>query len=272
MSPPVEDESLGYDELFSGFDSPLARQVRAVAYGKDIGQHSWVTAEELAEDVARLRLTRASRLLDLGCGPCGPLTFVVGLVGCQGSGLDLSTSALAAGRARAAALGLDALVLRESDLNEPIPFASGSFDAVMSIDAILHARDRGTVFREVARVLAPGGRFLYTDAAVITGSISDEEMRLRAAHGHMHFVAPGYNERMLEVASLRLLERQDRTESLLKNATGRLTARLAHREALEEREGGAGFERQRRYLETVIELSRRGAVSRMAYLAESHAA
>jgi hypothetical protein len=138
----------------------------------------------------------------------------------------------------------------------------------MSIDAILHARDRVATFREVARVLAPGGRLLYTDAAVITGSISDEEMRLRAVHGHMHFVAPGYNERALDLAGLRLVETRNRTQSLLRNAAGRLAARRAHREALEEREGSAAFERQQRYLEAVIELSRRDAVSRFMYLAE----
>ena len=266
---PVQNDDLGYDEFFSNFDSALSRRVRAEAYGRDIGQHSWVTAEELVEDVDRLRLARESRLLDVGCGPAGPLTFVVGLTGCHGSGLDLSTSALASGRARAASLGIAARVdLRAADLDAPLPFVDGAFDAVISIDAILHARDRVAVFREVARVLAPGGRFLYTDGAVVTGSVSDDEMRLRAVHGHMYFTAPGHNERMLERAGLRLLETRDRTRNLLRNASGRLAARFAHREALEEREGSAAFERQRRYLETVVELSRREAVSRLMFLAE----
>ena len=124
----------------------------------------------------------------------------------------------------------------------------------------------------MARVLVPGGRFLFTDAGVITGSISDEEMRLRAVHGPNHFVPPGFNERMLELAGFRLLESADRTLSLLQNARGRLAARLAHRAELEKIEGSANFERQQRYLETVIGLSDRGAVSRMMYLAESHTA
>jgi len=265
----VQNDDLAYDDFFSSFDSALSRQVRAEAYGRDIGQHSWVTAEELAEDVERLKLARGSRLLDLGCGPAGPLTFVVGLTDCRGSGVDLSASALASGRARAAALGLEGRVdLRAADLDAPLPFGDGAFDAVISIDAILHARDRVAVFREVARVLAPGSRFLYTDGAVVTGSLSDDEMRLRAVHGHMYFTAPGHNERTLERAGLQLIETRDRTQSLLRNASGRLAARLAHRKALEEREGSAAFERQRRYLEAVVELSRREAVSRLMFLAE----
>jgi SAM-dependent methyltransferase len=186
--------------------------------------------------------------------------------------MDLSAKAIAAGRARVASLGLDGLItLREADLNEPIRLASGSFDAVMALDAILHLRDRLSVFREVARVLIPAGRFLFTDAGVITGAISDEEIRLRAIHGYTQFVPSGFNEQMLELAGFRVIDRNDRTASLLKNAAGRLAARLAHRAELEQFEGSSYFESQRQYLETVLGLAQRGALSRMIYLSESRA-
>jgi len=110
---------------------------------------------------------------------------------------------------------------------------------------------------------------LFTDAGVITGAISNDEVRLRAIHGYTQFCPLGYNERMLELARFRVIDRVDRTAGLLKNATGRLAARLAHQAELQKIEGDASFGRQRQYLETVIELSRRGAVSRMMYLAES---
>jgi SAM-dependent methyltransferase len=265
-----KSQSKSYDALYQQFDSPLMRQLRREAYGQDIGQHSWVTAEELEADIPRLKLSRASRFLDLGCGPGGPLTFILRLVGCPGTGTDLSEEAITAGRARATSLGLDALAaFQEADLNQPLPFASAAFDAVMSLDVMLHLRDRLALFKEVARVLVPGGRFLFTDAGVITGAISDEEVRLRSVHGYAQFVPPGFNERMLEQAGFRLVERQDRTASLLKNAAGRLAARSAHRAELEPLESSASFEGQQRYLETVVGLSQRGAASRMMYLAET---
>jgi len=259
-----------YGSIYKDFDNPLMGQLRQAAYGEDIGQHSWVTAEELTGDIPRLRLSRESHLLDLGCGPCGPLTFVSAQVGCRGTGADFSAEAIAAGRARAGSLKLeDKLMLQVADLNDPMPYATATFNAVMSLDVVLHLRDRHAVFREVARVLIPGGRFLFTDAAVITGAVSNEEMEKRAPHGHTQFVAPGFNERMLEQAGLKLVEQYDRTVSLLKAAAGRLAARMSHRAELEKLEGPGVFERQLHYLETVVALAKRGALSRVMYLAEA---
>ncbi len=263
----------GYESFYRDFDSPLMRQIRREAYGEDIGQHSWVGASEVRGDIDRLKLSRSSQIIDLGCGPCGPLTFVLATVGCTGTGVELSLSALRVGRARAASLEVDHLLsVREADLNDPLPFDAGSFDAAMSLDVVLHLRDRSELFHEVARLLRPGGRFLFTDAGVITGSVSNEEMHKRSVHGYTEFVAAGWNERLLESAGLGLVEKENRTISMLKNASGRLAAMRAHREEVEGLLGAANFASQEDYLETVVVLSRRGAVSRIMYLAEVDAA
>ena len=268
----MDSNSRRYESFYREFDSPLMRQLRREAYGEDIGQHSWVLAQELRSDIPRLELSPSSRFLDLGCGPCGPLTFVMSSVGCRGSGTDVSPSALAAGRARAESLGLQSVIsLREADLNEPLPFETHSFDAVMALDVVLHLRDRAQLFREAARVLAFGRRFLFTDAGVVTGSLSDQDISRRSVHGYTQFVAPEFNERMLDAAGFRLLETEDRTASVVKNAQGRLAAILAHWGELEKLDSAGELERQQRYLETVIELSRRQALSRIMYLAESRA-
>jgi SAM-dependent methyltransferase len=263
----------GYESFYREFDSPLMRQIRREAYGEDIGQHSWVGVEELRGDIDRLKLSRSSRFIDLGCGPCGPLTFILATVGCPGTGVELSPSALRVGRARAASLGVgDLISVREADLNEPLPFKAGSFDAAMSLDVVLHLRDRSKLFHEVARLLRPGGRFLFTDAGVITGSVSNEEVHKRSVHGYTEFVTAGWNEGLLESAGLRVIETENRTMRVLGNASGRLAAMLAHREEFERVSSAADFESQQDYLETVVTLSRRGGVSRMMYLAEVHAA
>ncbi len=268
MSAHKEPSNQGYDAVYQEFDSPLQRDLRREAYGKDIGQHSWVTAEELEQDIARLQISSTSRVLDLGCGPAGPLTFIVAQTNCHGTGVDSSVPAVVSGQARAKSQALETrIALQQADLNDPLPFATNSFDAVISLDVILHLCDRAKVFQEVARVLAPEGRFLFTDAGVIAGPISSEQIRHRALHGYTQFAPAGFNERVLEQAGFRVLETADRTPSLLKNATGRLTARLAHQQELEQLEGKAGLESQQQYLETIIDLAQKRALLRMMYLA-----
>ncbi len=265
-----QPEARSYDQAYSEFGSPLMRQIRQEAYGHDIGQHSWVTAEELLADISRLNLSPAGRFLDLGCGPGGPLTFIASRIGCRATGMDLSAPAIGAARARSVALGLEGLVtFQEADLNRPLPFPTGAFNAVISIDVVLHLRDRGKAFQEVARILSAGGRFLFTDAGVICGSVSNEDIRRRAIHGYTQFAPAGFNERMLELAGFALLYREDRTATLVKSANGRLAARLAHRDELERLEGSAYFEGQQQYLETAIALAQSESVGRMMYLAES---
>ncbi|MEP6573587.1 MAG: class I SAM-dependent methyltransferase [Gemmatimonadota bacterium] len=269
MTSSPDPEGRSYEDVYRDIDAPLNRQLRVDAYGTDIGQHSWVTVEDLRADLVRLRLSAASRLLDLGCGPCGPLLFALGEVRCHGCGADVSRSALEAGRSRAAVAGLESrLTLYAADLNERLPFEHSSFDAAMSLDVILHLRDRLAAFREVARVLKPGGRFLFTDAGIISGTISEEERLRRSSHGQIQLVPPGENELQLGRSGFRLLEHEDRTTSVIRNARGRMLARLSHRLEVEQSEGQAAFDREQSYLETVIALAERGALSRVMYLAE----
>ena len=246
------------------------RQIRREAYGEDIGQHSWVSADEIRGDIARLQLVPTSRLIDLGCGPAGPLTFILSLVRCRGTGVEVSDAALRVARLRAKSLGVDSLLsLAQADINDPLPFPAETFDAAISVDVILHMRDRSKFLKEAARVLRPGGRLLFTDAGVLTGAISNDEARRRIVHGYTHFVAPGENEKLIASQGLRLIETEDRTATSLANASGRLAALQAHRGELEP-QLGTGLASQIDYLETVAELARRRALSRIMYLSEKH--
>ena len=258
-----------YDAVYQRFDSEIMRQVRREAYGEDIGQHSWVLAEDLEHDLARLRLTNSACLLDLGCGPCGPLEFVITRVRCRCVGLELSQPALDAGSHRLTSAGLSGMFeLRQHDLNTHLPLAAATFDAVISLDVILHLEDRVATFNEVARVLRPGGRFLFTDAAVLVGAISSEQVQARSVHGATHLASADFNPNALKAAGLRLMEAEDRTPSLLRSARGRRVARAARQPQLERLEGPEQYALEQRYLDTVITLAETQSLSRWMYLSE----
>jgi SAM-dependent methyltransferase len=257
-----------YGDLYRLFDEPAMRNLRAEAYGREIGQHSWVTAEELDRDVSLLGIVAASNVLDLGCGPGGPLTFVVDRVGCRGLGLDVSPEAVRSAIGRAEAGGVAArAAFQVADLDAPLQLSDGTFDTALALDVVIHLRDRRALFGEVHRVLAGDGRFLFTDAGVIEGSLSSDEVRRRSPHGATHLVPYGLNERLLEEAGFRLLELEDCTGAMLATAHGRLGARRSHRAELEPLEGPDAFAQQLRYLETVIDLGVRGSLRRYSYLA-----
>lgn len=78
----------------------------------------------------------------------------------------------------------------------------------------------------------------------------------------------GVNESLLEAAGFRLIDREDRTASVLLHATGRLQALTVHGPALESMVGPDTVAGQQRHLEAVIELSERRALTRVIYLAE----
>lgn len=260
-----------YENVYEAFESTLAQRLRHEAHGDDdVGQQSWVTIAEMREATTLMRLSAGSRILDLGCGAAGPLAFIVGTAGCRGVGIDVSPAALQAGRARLDALGLGPQVsLEQADLNSELTFESHSFDAAFCIDAVLHVRDRAQLFREVARILKRGGRFWFTDASVLTGPISNEEVRSRFPLGYSQIVPAGFNERALGAAGMHVVAVDDRTPALIARAKARLAARTAHREEVESAEGHEGFESQTAYLEAVVALAERGATARMSYVAEA---
>jgi SAM-dependent methyltransferase len=106
--------------------------------------------------------TGRERVLDVGCGPgATALAFAERMASVVA--LDLTPAMLAQAQELAAERGL-ANVRFEQGNAARLPFPDASFDVVTSRLAAHHVADPQAMVREAARVLAPGGTFLLSDA------------------------------------------------------------------------------------------------------------
>jgi len=258
-----------YDNVYGDFASSAEAAVRRETYGEDLGQSSWLTGSEWLGFADQLGVGAGSEVLEVGSGSGGPAVFLAAARHCRVTGVDINEHGVRNAVALAHARGLaDRLRFEVVDAGRALPFAEESFDAVVSNDAMCHIRDRMAALRDWHRLLRPGGRALFTDAMVLTGPVTHEELAIRSSIGFYLFVPPGTNEELLRTAGFDVRAVQDVTANAAAVALRWHDARARHREALVAREGEANFDGLQRFLSCTHTLSVERRLSRYAYLAE----
>jgi SAM-dependent methyltransferase len=258
-----------YDNVYADFASDAERAVRQATYGEDLGQSSWMTAREWLEFADQLGVGQGTDVLEVGSGSGGPAVYLADQRSCRVIGVDLNEHGVLNGRALAESRGVSERVSFETaDASQPLPFADESFDAILSNDAMCHIANRGAVLRDWHRILRPGGRAFFTDAMVVTGPVSHEEIATRSSIGFYIFVPPGANEALLREAGFVVLTVEDVTANAASIASKWHDARASHRDALVVREGESNFEGLQRFLRCVHALSVEKRLSRYGYIAE----
>jgi 2-polyprenyl-6-hydroxyphenyl methylase/3-demethylubiquinone-9 3-methyltransferase len=96
--------------------------------------------------------------LDVGCGG-GVLAEELARLGCRVTGVEPSPASVESARRHAVQEELD-IDYREG-VGEELPVEAESFDAVVCCDVLEHVADVARVVAECARVLRPGGVFIF---------------------------------------------------------------------------------------------------------------
>lgn len=145
--------------------SPTLRKVWTEAYGEDypddVEPLGFVTITDLARVYELLQIRSGHRVIDLACGRGGPGLWIARKSGAFLVGLDIVAEAIGEAEKRKEAFGVRRAEFRVASITETgLPTAS--FDAAMSIDALWMLIDKMAALREAARILRPGGRFVFT--------------------------------------------------------------------------------------------------------------
>ncbi len=256
-----------YDTAYRGDAQAIYRQIRAETYDVDLGQTGWMNAEELRGFLPLLNITPQSHILEVGCGAGGCALYLSGLTRAQVTGIDLNPNAIAEARSSAQALPEARICFEQIDAGVRLPFEDASFDAVFSNDVMCHILDRSLALEEWCRVLKPDGRMLFTDAMIVTGPITSEQLKTRSSIGLYVFVPPGENERLIREAGFELEASADLTPEAAAISKRWHDARARRSEDLMRIEGTSTFENLQEFLSCVHTVSEKRLLSRFMYAA-----
>jgi ubiquinone/menaquinone biosynthesis C-methylase UbiE len=108
-------------------------------------------------------ITSADRVLDVGGGIGGPARQLAHRFGCRVTVLDLTAEYCAVGQTLTEWTDLTDLVSFVNASGLEMPYDAATFDVAWTQHASMNIADKAGLYREIARVVRPGGRFAFFD-------------------------------------------------------------------------------------------------------------
>jgi MPBQ/MSBQ methyltransferase len=143
---------------------------------------------EATQELAKhMELRAGLRLLDVGSGIGGPARYFAADHGCRVTGIDLTEEFVRVARSLTRRTKLDGLVEFRQASALDLPFEPSTFDGAYMIHVGMNIADKAGIFREVRRVLKPGGLFTIFDIVLRGDERSGDA---RTAVGAMKYPVP----------------------------------------------------------------------------------
>ena len=165
---------------------------------------------EATEDMAnRLTVSAKDRLLDIGSGLGGPARYMAQRFGCRVEGIDLTAEFCEVARLLTARLGLEGRVSFDEGDAVAMPFGDEAFDGAYSMNVSMNIAGKRAFYREVSRVLRPGGWLALSEVAQGPGGDPDYPLPWAATAASSFLATPEDTRAALEAAGFRIESLRD---------------------------------------------------------------
>lgn len=182
----MERERVGvdYSEIHR-IDSPANRALRQDVWppGNDLGQQSFATVRYFDHMVERLGMDENTRVLDVGSGTGGPAIYMASKSGCHMTGVEVNEVGIEVAHRLVENAGLEGRVTFVQADGMSMPFEDESFDVAISMNVMNVFEDKVALFREVRRLLRPGGTWAFL-SGTFDFDEGDDDTRERMARGY----------------------------------------------------------------------------------------
>jgi MPBQ/MSBQ methyltransferase len=220
---------------YTNYDLGAAILAALQAIGKDV-EH--LTPDDLAavdefhggQRPATIRLAELAgikggeRVLDVGSGLGGPSRYLAWRYGCRVSGIDLTAEFCRIAEMLTRRTGLQGRVDYRRGDALALPFEDKSFDIVWSQNAAMNIADRDRLYREMRRVLKPGGRLAVQEIAAGPGGPPHYPVPWAREPSLSFLLSVEATRGKLAAAGFRILAWAEATEAALASARARHAA------------------------------------------------
>ena len=167
--------------------------------------------EATEEIAALLTVAPTDHLLDIGSGIGGPARYFARRFGCRVSGIDLTAEFCALARHLSGLLGLQEKVRFEHGDALAMPFADAAFEGAYSMNVSMNIADKDALYREIRRVLKPGGWLVLSELAQGPGGPLEYPTPWAADARSSFLATPQQTRQGLEATGFEILRLRDAT-------------------------------------------------------------